>query len=157
AGAFFTLGDRLTGWLAPSLGRLAEPETHVLSPGMITAGSLALAALGVLVAWLVVGRRDVPVQRPVRVSAVVRAARADLYGNALNETLVARPGTWLTRALVFADNKGVDGAVNGIAATLGGSSGRLRRLQTGFVRSYALSMLTGSVLVLGALLVVRFS
>ena len=78
----------------------------------------------------------------------VRAARKDLYGNALNEALFARPGTWLTRALVYVDNKGVDGLVNGIAAALGGSSGRLRRLQTGFVRSYALSMLGGSILVL---------
>ena len=51
----------------------------------------------------------------------------------------------------------MDGAVNGTAALLGGSSGRLRRLQTGFVRSYALSMLGGSVLVVAGLLVVRFA
>jgi NADH-quinone oxidoreductase subunit L len=87
----------------------------------------------------------------------VRAARRDLYANAINEALLARPGTWLTRALVFFDNRGVDGAVNGAAALLGGSSGRLRRLQTGFVRSYALSMLGGSVLVVAALLMVRFT
>jgi NADH-quinone oxidoreductase subunit L len=58
---------------------------------------------------------------------------------------------------VFLDNKGVDGVVNGTAALLGGTSGRMRRLQTGFVRSYALSMLAGGVLVIGALLVVRYS
>ena len=50
---------------------------------------------------------------------------------------------------------GVDGLVNTIAATIGGSSGRLRRVQTGFVRSYALSMLIGAVLLVGALLLVR--
>ena len=82
-------------------------------------------------------------------------AGADLYANAINEALIARPGTWLTRALVFVDNKGVDGVVNGTAALLGGTSGRLRRLQTGFVRSYALSMLTGAVLVVGAFLAVQ--
>ena len=38
---------------------------------------------------------------------------------------------------------------------MGGTSGRLRRLQTGFVRSYALSMLVGAVLLVGALLLVR--
>jgi NADH-quinone oxidoreductase subunit L len=59
--------------------------------------------------------------------------------------------------LVFVDNKGVDGLVNGIAAGFGGSSGRLRRLQTGFVRSYALSMLASGILVVAALLMVRFS
>ncbi|MDQ5855528.1 MAG: NADH-quinone oxidoreductase subunit L, partial [Actinomycetota bacterium] len=76
---------------------------------------------------------------------------------AINETLIARPGTWLTRALVFVDNKGVDGVVNGTAALLGGTSGRLRRLQTGFVRSYALGMLGGSVVVIALLLAVSFS
>jgi NADH-quinone oxidoreductase subunit L len=119
--------------------------------------TLVLAALGVLVAVLVVGRRPVPVRRPEPVAWPVRAARADLYGNALNETVVARPGQWLTGALVFTDKKGVDGLVNGLAALFGGSSGRLRRLQTGFVRSYALSMLGGSILLIAALLLVRFS
>jgi len=49
----------------------------------------------------------------------------------------------------------VDGLVNGLAATIGGTSGRLRRVQNGFVRSYALSMLMGTVLLLGLLLIVR--
>ena len=72
----------------------------------------------------------------------------------VNESLFMRPGQWLTRALVWVDNRGVDGAVNGLAAGLGGSSSRLGRTQTGFVRSYALGMLGGAVLVAGALLAV---
>ena len=36
-----------------------------------------------------------------------------------------RPGQYLTRSLVFFDNRGVDGAVNGLAALIGGTSGRL--------------------------------
>ena len=51
---------------------------------------------------------------PRRVSLPVRAARRDLYANAINEALIARPGIWLTRALVYFDNRGVDGLVNGI-------------------------------------------
>ncbi len=91
------------------------------------------------------------------VSVVTTAARKNLYADAFNEAVLMRPGQWLTRALVFFDNKGVDGTVNGLAAGLGGGSGRLRRTQTGFVRSYALSMLGGSVAVLAVLLAVRFS
>jgi NADH-quinone oxidoreductase subunit L len=156
AGAGYLLygGDRLLSWLEPSLGPEiavdASPIPHELVPLL----TVALSAAGALVAYLVVGRRRVPVQRPERVSLPVRAARADLYGNAINEALIARPGTWVTRALVFMDNKGVDGLVNGTAALLGGTSGRVRRLQTGFVRSYALGMLGGSVLVIATLLAV---
>ena len=59
---------------------------------------------------------------PARVSPVTRGPRATLYADAVNESLFMRPGQWLTRALVFFDNRGVDGAVNGLAAALGGSS-----------------------------------
>jgi NADH-quinone oxidoreductase subunit L len=156
AGAYFSLGDRLVDWLSPSLGALQESEHHTIPEGVVPILTIGLMVLGVLIAWLAVGRREVPVVKPAA-SWPVRAARKDLYGNALNEALVARPGTWLTRALVYVDNKGVDGLVNGIAAGFGGSSGRLRRLQTGFVRSYAASMLAGSILVLIAFLAVRYA
>ena len=157
AGLLFTQGDMLVEWLSPSLGELAESEHGVLPHSLIPILAVALSALGVLAAWLIFGRREVSVERPENVSVAVRAARNDLYGNAINETLFARPGLWLTRFSVYLDNRGVDGAVNGLAAMLGGGSGRLRRTQTGFVRSYAMSMLGGSVLIVAALLLVRFS
>ena len=56
---------------------------------------------------------------------------------------------------MYFDNRGVDGLVNPLAATVGGTSGRMRKAQTGFVRSYALSMFVGAVLLVGALLLVR--
>jgi NADH-quinone oxidoreductase subunit L len=155
AGGLFTLNKSFVTWLAPAVGE--APEEHFgINKWLMSGIVVGISLLGALIAWAIF-RRDVPVERPERVSFVTRAARKDLYGNALNETLVARPGTWLSRALVFVDNRGVDGAVNGLAASLGGGSGRLRRLQTGFVRSYALSMLGGAFLLLAALLLVRFS
>ena len=158
AGFLLTHGERLAGWLTPSVGALVE--THDRSPvpiGLVAAATLVLSALGVLVAWLLVGRRAVSVERPVPVSIPVAAARAGLYADAINEALIAHPGTWLTRALVFIDNRGVDGVVTGSAALLGGSSSRSRKLQTGFVRSYALGMLGGTVLIVAAMLLVSGS
>jgi NADH-quinone oxidoreductase subunit L len=83
------------------------------------------------------------------------AARKELYGNTVNESLLMRPGQWLTRLSVYFDNRGVDGLVNSLAALVGGTSGRWRRIQTGFVRSYALSMFFGAVVVVALLLAVR--
>ncbi|GEL16348.1 NADH-quinone oxidoreductase subunit L [Pseudonocardia asaccharolytica] len=157
AGFLLTWDGALVRWLQPTLGELEESAAGPLSHTAVAIVTVAVSALGALIAYLVVGRRPVPVQRPEPVSFPVRAARRDLYANAINEVLIARPGIWLSRALVYIDNRGVDGLVNGTAALLGGSSGRLRRLQTGFVRSYALSMLGGSVLVIAALLAVRFA
>ncbi|HYO34693.1 MAG TPA: proton-conducting transporter membrane subunit, partial [Geodermatophilus sp.] len=151
AGFLLVSAFPLSTWLAPVFGEPEEAE-HVVAPAVVGLVVTAVAALGVLAAWLFVGRREVPVLAPARVSPVVRAARRALYADAVNESLFMRPGQWLTRALVWLDNRGVDGAVNGLAATLGGSSSRLGRAQTGFVRSYALGMLGGAVLVAGALL-----
>ena len=155
-GAGAVLSPLLPQWLAPSLGELQEAEGGALPHAVVPWLVVALSALGVLVAYLLVGRRPTTVERPEPVSLPVRAARRDLYANAINEALIERPGTWLTRILVFFDNRGVDGLVNGLAAGFGGGSGRLRRLQTGFVRSYALSMLGGGVLIVAAMLAVRF-
>src|SRR3954454_12610159 len=143
----------LSDWMEPVFGP-PEEGTHVIAPLTFGIGITVVALLGVLLAWVFVGRREVPVTAPARVGPVVRAARNGLYADAINESLFMRPGQWLTRALVFFDNRGVDGAVNGLAASMGGSSSRLGRLQTGFVRSYALAMLGGAVIVAGALLAV---
>jgi NADH-quinone oxidoreductase subunit L len=150
-GAFEVLNDRLVDFLGPVTG--AEPP----EPGLFTiAGTVALVlAIGAIVlAWAMYGRRPVPVTAPAG-SPLTVAARKELYGNTVNESLLMRPGQWLTRLSVYFDNRGVDGLVNTIAATVGGTSGRVRRVQTGFVRSYALSMLVGAVLLVGALLLVR--
>ncbi|WP_369139542.1 NADH-quinone oxidoreductase subunit L [Modestobacter versicolor] len=143
----------LTEWLEPVFG---EPEeaAHVVPPIVVSIGLTVVMLLGAAAAWLFVGRREVPVTAPARVSPVVVAARRALYADTVNESLFMRPGMWLTRALVWLDARGVDGVVNGTAAALGGSSSRLGRAQTGFVRSYALGMLGGAVLIAGALLAV---
>ena len=119
--------------------------------------STMITGVGVFIAYWIIGRRPVPVTAPMPVSPVVALARADVGGNAINETLFARPGIWLTGASVYADAKGVDGAVNGLAATLGGLSGRWRHWQNGYVRSYALSMFAGTLVVILLLLLVRFA
>ncbi len=151
AGWFLIVNWRFVNFLAPVVG--LPPDRHGIWtwPGII---ALVLAVIGIGIAWVMYGRVPVPAVAPAG-SPLTHAARADLYGDAFNESVLMRPGQWLTRLSVYFDSRGVDGIVNGLAATIGGSSGRLRRLQTGFVRSYALSMLIGAVLLVAGLLVVR--
>jgi NADH-quinone oxidoreductase subunit L len=151
AGAFLIAGNRFADFLAPVVGEPEGPH-KVLTP--YTYVVLALMIVGAGLAYVQYLMRPVPRTAPAGRFPVV-AARKDLYGDALNESLFMRPGQWLTRLTVYFDGRGVDGIVNGVAAFVGGTSGRVRRLQTGFVRSYALSMFFGAVLVIGALLLVR--
>jgi NADH-quinone oxidoreductase subunit L len=68
-----------------------------------------------------------------------------------------RPGDRFVEGLAVFDSDGVDGAVNGTAAAFGGLSGRMRRWQNGFVRSYALSLFAGALIVVLALLAVNLA
>jgi NADH-quinone oxidoreductase subunit L len=155
-GYLMIYGGGFQHWLTPSVGPSVEEGVHTVSPVVLSLLTLVVVALGVGGAWMAFGMRPVPATQPVGVSLVTTAARNNLYADAFNEAAFERPGLWLTRALVYVDSRGVDGAVNGLAAGLGGGSGRLRKLQTGFVRSYALSMMAGAVAVLIVLLAVRF-
>ncbi len=155
-GYLMIYGGGLQHWLTPSVGPSVEEGVHTVSPVVLTLLTLLVVALGVGGAWVAFGTRPVPATQPVGVSPVTTAARNNLYADAVNEAAFERPGLWLTRALVYFDSRGVDGVVNGLAAAFGGGSSRLRRLQTGFVRSYALSMLAGAVAVVAVLLAVRF-
>jgi NADH-quinone oxidoreductase subunit L len=155
-GYLLIFGGGVQHWLTPSVGPSIEEGVHTVSPPVLTALTLVVVAFGGFAAWLAFGRKPVPITPPVGVSPVTAAARRNLYADAFNELVFMRPGQWLSRALVFFDNRGVDGVVNGMAAAFGGGSARLRRLQTGFVRSYALSMLAGTVAVVAVILAVRF-
>ncbi|WP_250029208.1 NADH-quinone oxidoreductase subunit L [Paractinoplanes maris] len=152
-GAGWLMSTSVPDWLEPVFGAEEAPHEAVLSHTLITILSLVVTVLGAGLAWAMFRRGTALEPQPAGV--VVTAARRNLYTDAINEAVFERPGIYLTRALVFLDNKGIDGLVNGIAAGIGGTSGRLRRLQTGFVRSYALSMLTGAVLVVGAFLAIQ--
>ncbi|MEU6827380.1 NADH-quinone oxidoreductase subunit L [Nocardia beijingensis] len=153
AGAVFVFGSSLQNWLEPVVG--AHHGTETVPAALVTVLALGVVAVGVWVAYSQYAQREVPETAPDGVSALTVAARRDLYGDAVNETAFMRPGQYLTRALVFLDNRGIDGVVNGTAALIGGLSARARRVQSGFVRSYALSMFTGAALVAAALLAVR--
>jgi NADH-quinone oxidoreductase subunit L len=83
-----------------------------------------------------------------------KVARRDLLQDDFNEAVFMRPGQSLTRVLAFLDKRVVDGAVSGVGAMTLRLAGDLRKTQTGYVRSYALLILLGTVAILTAILVV---
>jgi NADH-quinone oxidoreductase subunit L len=154
-GGLLLAGDWIVDFLEPVVGP-EEPGDLPMPALMLTVLVFAIVVAGAAIAWTMYGAREVPVTAP-RGSVLTRAARADLYGDAFNEAVFMRPGQYLTRSLVYIDNRGIDGLVNGTAALIGGSSGRIRRLQTGFVRSYALAILGGAVVVVLGILAVNLT
>jgi NADH-quinone oxidoreductase subunit L len=155
-GGVMLAGNWIVDFLSPIVGTAPE-ESPPLSGTVISLLVVLVVAVGVAAAWFLVGRQEVPREAPQDVSFATRAARAELYGNEVNDELVIRPGGRLVGGLTTMDRYGVDGAVEGSALAIGGVGSILRRVQTGFVRSYALSLLGGALLVVVALLAVNLA
>ncbi|WP_406862469.1 NADH-quinone oxidoreductase subunit L [Streptomyces sp. HUAS MG47] len=152
AGGIFGIGDRFVTWLEPVTG--FEHGHPPIGAAAITGATIAVMLLGVGLAWLQYGRKPVPVTAP-RGSLLTRAARRDLLQDDFNHVVFVRGGTHLTRSLVYVDHSLVDGVVNGTAASVGGLSGRLRKLQNGYARTYAVSMFGGTAVLIAATLLMR--
>ncbi len=153
-GASLVYWGDIVSWLTPVTGYESKPiaiPTTVLE--LIT---LAIVLIGVAIAVFIYAR-SVPIEPPQKVSVLTIAARNNLYDDATNDIVAVRPTWYAARFLVWFDNRVVDGAVNASAAFVGGASGRLRRIQNGFTRSYALVMVIGVIVVLGALALVGLS
>ncbi|WP_414687155.1 NADH-quinone oxidoreductase subunit L [Mycobacterium sp.] len=153
SGGLLAFGGALRHWLEPVV--TFEESSHVLPTWTFTIVTLGIVFVGIGVAVLLYGLREVPDTAPADVSVLTVAARRDLYGDAFNEEVFMRPGAQLTHALVEFDDQGVDGSVNALAALVSRTSDRLRGLETGYVRNYALSMFVGAALVAAAILAVR--
>ena len=150
AGVVLGLGH-LQQWLEPVVG--SHESTHAVPAWVTTVLALGVVAAGVAVAYRQYATRPVPRNLPRDVSALTVAARRDLYGDAFNEAVFMRPGQLLTKAMVVADDGAIEGSVNGLTWSIRRLSTELRGLQTGYARTYALSILGGTALVVGAVLI----
>jgi len=105
---------------------------------------LALFGAGVTYA---VWRGD-PLADPARLLGPFRSPCERAFSvDALYALLFVRPVSWLSRAVVGADDRAVDGAVRGSARAALGASGLLRTVQNGNVQVYASALLAGVLLI----------
>lgn len=157
-GGILLLGDWITEWLEPVTGHTEHHELAI--PAIVlTLIITAVVVVGVAAAAFFYSREPIAAEMPAdsSVSIFARAGRHELYGNELNDAVVVRPTRHLTRFLVWFDGKGVDGFVTGVADRLGDTSQFLRKPQTGYVRSYALTMFGGVAVLVLALLAVTLA
>ena len=133
----------LEHFLEPVLG---ENEAHIAVPTgtKVTLAVIAVVAglIGIAVASAVYLRRRVRAVEPEVL------AHAWYYDEAVT-AFMGGPGRKSFDAIAWFDAHIVDGAVNGVATVVRALGGRLRSVQSGFVRSYALGVTVGVVVVLG--------
>jgi NADH:ubiquinone oxidoreductase subunit 5 (subunit L)/multisubunit Na+/H+ antiporter MnhA subunit len=143
----------LNEWLAPSFRHVTMPEpTSFLSAAGLDALSVTVGLIGLFLAYALykAGLRraaEDPIRDKLGVLGGVLAH--DWYYDEAISRVVDGPGrrgaAWLAD---FFDARIIDGAVNGVGWLFRWAGERLRRLQTGFVRQYAVGIVLGAVLLL---------
>ena len=154
------LGSAVADFLAPVFpaAELAGGEVSAATEWLLIALSVVAVAAGFLAAyWLYVrrwGRAESMARSiPWLYDLLYEGYHLDrAYSEAVVKPLRAL-GDWLSGPI---EERGLDGAVEGLARLLGLAGQGLRRLQTGLVRSYALAMLLGAVAVLAYFLIRAF-
>jgi NADH-quinone oxidoreductase subunit L len=144
-------GGRFQRFLEPVLG---APEAHGSLAGAfwLSAVATGVAAAGAIVAWLLYGRRIDWLALRRRYAAGWRALANRLYVDEVYEFFTVNLGRAVAAFLArTVDQRGIDGAVNGLAELVGSGARSGRRLQSGLVRNYALGVLGGAVLILAFL------
>ena len=154
SGFLFNSGSALVHWLAPVVNAANfESDKELLKPIVVSLLALAVVVLGAGFAFLKY-RNDVPVVAPEKVSFFTKAARRDLGQDDLNDLLLVRPGQALTGLLVKTDEKVIDGSVRGIAWLVQYFSYSLKKIQNGYVRTYALIMAVGALALVATIWVI---
>ena len=132
----------LEEWLKPVLG---ENEAHI---EVATGTKVGLAMVAVLAGLVGIGVAYAIYLRKVREPVEPRILAEGWYYDSSISAFVDRPGRAGFEGVAAFDRTVVDGAVNGLAGVVRGTGQGLRGLQSGFVRSYALGIAGGAVLLL---------
>ena len=146
-------GKAIVEWLAPVVDKDHHEHEEFLQPIVVTSLAITAVVIGVGIA-LAKYRGELAASAPQDVSIFTRVARRDLLQDDANEFLFMRPGQKLTEVLVKTDENVIDGTVRAVASSTVGSARGMRKLQTGYVRNYALLILIGALVALVAVLVV---
>lgn len=145
--------NRFEAFLEPSaglkvLGEEAVGHLPVNIEWILVGASVAAALLGIWFGW---ARYRAGLPENERELAGVRKV---LYNQYYYDWLMVKGiGLWLGGKIAhwmwqFVDVRLIDGLVNGIAGFTGWTGNRLRRVQTGYVRNYAFTILIGAIVLL---------
>ena len=146
-------GKAIVKWLAPVVDKDHHEHAEFLPPIVVTTLAVVAVIIGVSIAFIKY-RGELSERAPSEVSIFTRVTRRDLLQDDANEFLFMRPGQKLTQLLVKSDESVIDGAVRAVGSSALGSARGMRKLQTGYVRNYALLILIGALVALFAALVV---
>jgi NADH-quinone oxidoreductase subunit L len=145
----------LARFLEPVFGHAPEVPAGAPPTWLLATLTVGLAAVGAVFAWFVYGAQRFSWRAlRARWAGLYQLLAGKLYVDEVYEFFTVTLGRAVSALLaVRVDRQGIDGAVGGVGAGVVALAGRWRRLQNGLVRSYAVGVLAGAVLLLAFLVI----
>jgi len=146
-------GNHIEHYLEPVVGPgIAEGE-HTVEL-LVMGGSVAAGILGLVLAYLLAARPQLPGRIAGAVPRGYRLLTHKYYVDEIYDRFIVWPVFHDSKKYLWhlVDEGVIDGTVNGVGRSIRGLAGSLRHMQSGHVRSYAAWILAGSVIVIAWLL-----
>src|SRR6266700_769804 len=135
-----------TSFLDPVFSTVHISEGSLGVQWLSTGVSILVALVGIFVAWRMYGRGFAYKENS---NPIYQLVLHKYYVDEILNAIIVQPILWLGRAATrFLEGDTLDKGSQGVALALRGTSAGLRRLQTGYMRNYALAILVGVVLII---------
>ena len=144
-------GNGFEHFLSPVFGEKGEMAIHSpLTEYLVMAVSVAVALLGIFFAYrFYIKTPELPKRLAERFRFPYKVLLNKYYVDELYFKIIVNPllkfATFLWQ---FIDIKVIDGMANGLADIVNWFAGMVRKIQTGYVRNYALGMVLGALVIL---------
>jgi NADH-quinone oxidoreductase subunit L len=151
-------------FLAPIFATGAAAPAAAASEASAGAAELLRALLGapviagllgfLLAWWLYIKSPETPKKWAQSLSALYKLLSGKYFIDELYAAVIVRPLVWISDKVLWhvVDERGIDGAVNGVAFVSRESGDRLRHASTGNIRSYATWIVLGALVITSLLL-----
>lgn len=143
-------GNAIAHFFEPVLGHPHVTGTHE-EEFMVMGISIAAAIGGIFISWIFYSLKpDIPKVLASQFRNLYSILWNKYYVDELYDFIIVRPVRWTANSILVAvtDAKIIEGIVNGVPGAIKGFGDRLRRLQTGHLQHYAISMALGLFVIL---------
>jgi NADH-quinone oxidoreductase subunit L len=146
-------------WIAnffePVLGHPHVEGSHS-EEFMVMTISVAVAFSGIFLSWVFYSLKpEIPKTLANLFKGIYKILWNKYYVDEFYDLIIVRPTKWLASSILVGvtDGKIIEGIVNGVPGAIRNVGERLRRLQSGYLQHYAISMALGVFVILTLLLI----
>jgi NADH-quinone oxidoreductase subunit L len=148
-------GNWIAHFLEPVLGYPEVTATYS-EKKMVIGIAIFAAVAGIFMAWVFYSLKpEIPKNLAANFKGIYTTLWSKYYVDELYDFIIVRPTKWIANSIVaeVTDSKIIEGIVNGVPSAIRNFGEKIRKVQTGYLQHYAMSMAIGLFVILALVLI----